>query len=458
MQSLMSIKTIVLSFVAIFAAQVAFSQNADEKSLVPKGKKIYIPKELQEYDFNSKESPFSYHRMAYTDDIVIFWDKGFGDDPAKAPKLNGRDMTVDINHLLECTQHFYEFYRDTLKFLKENTLANEYRMMVMVKYEEDGTAYGGSYDDVIGALWVTPLRLKDVKHNCIAHELGHSFQAQVGNDGHRSPGGGIWEYTSQWMLWQVNPYWTTDENYHWVEWMKQTHKALFSFENMYRAPYVMEYWSNKHGINIITRIWQENEGREDVVQAYQRLTGITQQQFNDEIFDASLRFITYDLDRIRLTSRPYANKHTSTLTPLTYGWYMIDANRTPQNYGYNGIPLAVPAAGETVTLTLEGKMPAGWNYEVQPSKRLERSDSEATGEWKYALLPVVDDTIPMYDLALRATTVEGHGKTISFKVPKGENITHLWLVVSTAPDEHSLDTKIQWPYMVRLTGTQPIKP
>ena len=40
------------------------------------------------------------------------------------------------------------------------------------------------------------------------------------------------------------------------------------------------------------------EKGEDAVMAYKRLTGMSQQQFNDEIFDAYRRFITWDLQRV----------------------------------------------------------------------------------------------------------------------------------------------------------------
>ena len=58
--------------------------------------------------------------------------------------------------------------------------------------------------------------MQDKKLNCIAHELGHSFQSQVSCDGEGEGwgGSGFFEMASQWMLWQVNPDWPTDENYH----------------------------------------------------------------------------------------------------------------------------------------------------------------------------------------------------------------------------------------------------
>lgn len=88
--------------------------------------------------------------------------------------------------------------------------------MVMVNYSLEGTAYGGTYDDFIGALWVTPNRIQDQKLNCLAHELGHSFQLQIMADktGEAWGGSGFFEMTSQWMLWRVNPDWLTDEKFH----------------------------------------------------------------------------------------------------------------------------------------------------------------------------------------------------------------------------------------------------
>ena len=63
-------------------------------------------------------------------------------------------------------------------------------MMVMINYSLEGTAYGGDYDGEIGALWIAPNRVQDEKLNCIAHELGHSFQSQITCDGQGEAWGG----------------------------------------------------------------------------------------------------------------------------------------------------------------------------------------------------------------------------------------------------------------------------
>ena len=57
--------------------------------------------------------------------------------------------------------------------------------------------------------------------------------------------------TSQWMLWQVNPLWMTEEQYHWEAFKQATHKAFLHTDNIYRSPYVLEYWSEKHGKDLV---------------------------------------------------------------------------------------------------------------------------------------------------------------------------------------------------------------
>lgn len=127
-------------------------------------------------DPSDEASRYSWRRSIRSDNFMLLWDRGFGDDPHTAPALAGRDMTCDPQHVLDKCEEFYAYYRDTLKFLDEGSNADRYLMMCMLNYVLDDTAYGGSVGDAIGALWVTPARVRDEKLNCIAHELGHAFQ------------------------------------------------------------------------------------------------------------------------------------------------------------------------------------------------------------------------------------------------------------------------------------------
>ena len=200
-------------------------------SCVKTEKEIYIPKDLQEMDLNDPESEYSYDRMALTDNFVIFWEKGFGKDLSCPPQLDSHDMSIDLEKLKEKLEVFYDYFYNDLGFAKKGSKCDRYRMMVMLRYSLEGTAYGGDYDGEIGALWVTPGRLRDERLNCIAHELGHSFQSQITCDGEGEAWGGcgFFEMTSQWMLWQVNPDWVNDEAYHWDGFTKKCHKAYLHF-------------------------------------------------------------------------------------------------------------------------------------------------------------------------------------------------------------------------------------
>ena len=162
-------------------------------------KQIYIPEDLQGMDLQSDTSRWSLRRSVQTDDIIVMWERGFGADPANPPRLEGKPMSFDVGQLTSRVQSFYDFYRDTLQFLQPGSNAERYKMMVMVNYSLEGTAYGGTYDNRIGALWVAPNRIQDRTMNCMAHELGHSFQLQIPADGAGEAWGGspFYEMTSQ---------------------------------------------------------------------------------------------------------------------------------------------------------------------------------------------------------------------------------------------------------------------
>ena len=268
---------------------------------LPPGKSIYIPKDLQGMDLQNPASRWSYHRMAYTENFVIFWEKGFGNDLGNPPQLEGHSMKVDLPGLKEKLENFYAYFYHTLQFARQGSKCDKYRMMVMINYSLEGTAYGGDYDGQIGALWIAPNRVQDKKLNCIAHELGHSFQSQITCDeqGEAWGGCGFFEMTSQWMLWQVNPDWMTDEKYHWDAFKTLTHKAYLHLDNIYHSPYVLEYWGTRHGLPLIAELYRQGKRGEDPVITYKRLNGLEQEEFCDEMFDACRHFVNWDFEIIR---------------------------------------------------------------------------------------------------------------------------------------------------------------
>ncbi len=294
-------KSIAAAVCAICLAALPLVRMEAQECNAPEGKSIYKPKKLWKNDFTNPESKWSYCRMRCTDDIAVFWEKPFGDDLSAAPDLDGQPMTVDLDNLMERLQTFYDFYRDSLEFILPGSKAEKYRMMVMLNYSLEGTAYGGDYDGQIGALWIAPNRVQDRQLNCIAHELGHSFQSQIESDhtGESWGGGGIFEMTSQWMLWNVNPQWTTEENYHWQAFRQTFNRRFLDMENIYRSPYVLEYWSMRHGLKEIARLFRAGKKGEDPAQTYMRVHGLTLDEMNDEMADCYSRLISFDFPRVK---------------------------------------------------------------------------------------------------------------------------------------------------------------
>jgi hypothetical protein len=400
---------------------------------VDNGKAIYIPKDLRKIDLQKNDSVWSFKRMRLSPNFVIFWQKGFGDDLSNAPDLDGHQMKVDLDNLVNRLEFDYKTFCDTMKFVKAGSKSEKYRMMVMLNYSLEGTAYGGDYDGQIGALWIAPNRIQDKKLNCIAHELGHCFQSQISCDGQGVGwgGSGFFEMTSQWMLWNVNPDWVKDEQYHWDAFKKLTHKPFLDMENIYHSPYIIEYWSEKHGMSFIAEMFRRGKVGEDPVMTYKEMTRMTQQQYCDEMFDACRRIVNFDFKYAYNETRDYAN-HFDNFMPASDkdGWQAIPKVQAPGECGFNIIPLMVPKKRVTV------------DFEGMPND----SDSEIAG-WRYGMVAVTTDGKAIYGDMQRDKV-----GTFTYLLPKDSKIANLWLVVMGAPlQHHRLDVNApQYPYRIRI--------
>ena len=310
-------------------------------NLVYAQKKLYIPKDLQGMNLKADTSKWSLNRSIETDDLIFMWERGFGNDVTNPPQLKGHDMSFNLLNLRDRIQTFYYFFRDTLGFVTPHyqSKADHYKMMVMVNYSLDGTAYGGTYDNFIGALWVAPNRIQDTKMNCMAHELGHSFQAQIMADsiGQCWGGTGFFEMASQWMLWQVNPDWITDENYHFEAFKTLTHKAFLHMDNIYHSPYVLQWWSDLHGRKFIAELFRQGVIGEDPVMTYKRMNGLSQSAFCDEMFRGYQHLVNFDFTHAYKETRQYAATFNTELETCSNGW--LRPKSLPEGYGFNAIKL-----------------------------------------------------------------------------------------------------------------------
>lgn len=437
-------ETIVKACMVFFLAIIGmYAQEENDK------KALYIPAKVwrvpENNNYDSAESDYSYSRMVESDNIAMFWHKEYGEHP-----MANIDTTRRFDPetaLIEC-ERFYNFYVNDLKLVeKGHSISDTYKLLIYVFGGDENTAFGGGEEEKVGILWTPATRINRPPYGALAHEIGHSFQYMSRVDSKTGPRGPVMEMSAQYMLWQVYPEWMTFENYHLKDFLKGTHYAFLHPANMYHAPYVLEYWSHKYGIEFWGKLSRSTQEGEDVVTTYKRINNLTQEQFNDDMFDASRKFITWDLKRIEEVAKPYASQHISQFNDVGDGWYQIDASNCPQNYGYNGIKLHVPKAGTNIQLRFKSILDAkGYN--------VVRADSAG---WRYGFLASLKDGTRIYGDVHKDP--EG---VVEFEVP--ENTAYLWLVVMGAPKEHRVfparwgenksdEPDGQWPYKIKLEGT-----
>lgn len=428
---------------------VIIKNNANNKPqkiyFTQANKVLYIPEGTENQtreEFNSPDSKFNIHCMMESSNVAVLWDRAFGTNP-----LADQIRPFDPEELLEVSEEVYAYLRNELKFASvANSCADKYKLIIFMRYDDDGGAGGAGRDDV-GMLWISPNHMDNPKHNIIYHEMSHSFQYIANFDGGARFGGtgSFYEMTSQWTLLRRYPDWIDLEYSHFKDFMLRTHLTLGHKENQYHSPYVLEYWADKHGVEIISEIWQKaiEADKKNFMLAYQRITNTSQEKFNEEIYDAATKFITWDLKHIETAYKAKgANMHTCELNQ--YGnTYAITSARCPQNYGYNGIKLKVPTAGSTVTINFEGSTSSNNEFIIQKPEK---------AEWRYGFLAVKTDGTRVYGEMNKVNASSKSGTAI-FTVPEGTQ--HLWLVVAATPTEYWYSEDNQWPYEFTLEGTEP---
>jgi len=449
-------RLVVIMFIGIcFIMSACKAQQGKNTKTIPApvDKQCYLPENTwmvpKGNDFTNDSSEFSNKRMIESANVAIYWSKALGADLSK-----NTDSTVrlDLKQILKECDRFYQFYIDSLGFVnKGNSVTDRYKLLAFVFKGKENTAFGGGEDKKVGIVWTPLARIVKAPYGALAHEIGHSFQYLVHADGawaftsaaEGSHGQPIFEMTSQYMLWHVYPEWMTFENYHLKDYLKKTHYAFLHETNQYHSPYVLEYWSNKHGLKFIGKLWQQAIKGEDPVMTYKRITNTSQRKFNNEMHQAAARFITWDLDQAKKAGKTYANQHRTLLDAQPDHWFRVSAENCPQNYGYNGIRLKVPAEKTKIKLEFHGLAGADGFRKI----------NAADAGWRYSFLSVKQNGDRVYGKIY----ADSDG-SVGYSIP--DETQYLWLVVSGAPMKHwehitdgKEDNDEQWPYRMRLTGT-----
>lgn len=469
-------------------------------------KTVYIPSSwvynssTQEYtEGNNSDLQWSFSRSKQSDNCIIFWQKGFGSDPTKAPSLNGATMTFDPDQVLAVAETCFAKNINELKFVDGNTSnLSKYKLMIMMNYDSGWVCAGSGYDFVVSALWISPQAVRPAGHS-LAHEVGHSFHymcfseannhqgsTTINTGFHLACGNGqaIWEQTAQWQANQVYPAEMFNESYPLFgncpnyafshEWIR--------YQSYWFLYYLCQYYND---ITTVAQVWNtpmtgQSEGNAtDFCQAYIKLKGLTASQFYERYFDYALHCATYDFDAAASYRNNYIGNFDYHATKLADNKYQVGYASAPQSTGFNVIELNVPAAGTSVTTNftalepgcqLTNADPAVYNNgvanaQVSANKSTYNSMSNTMKSYRGFRVGYVfyksDGTREYYnDNIVHCTGTGEKTEAITATVPS--NTRRMFLVVAPALTtyvQHKWDENIsnddQWPYLFETVNTTP---
>jgi hypothetical protein len=420
-------------------------------------KTVYIPRFITNagMNLNSTSSQWCYARSKESENVVVFWESGFGSDPSTA----SGSYKVTLTTLLQVAEKAYVFYRDSLKFaIKGSSVTDKHKLMIFLLYQTTWAAYGSGQDDKVGSLHVNPAAANS--NTVVAHEIGHCFQYISGCDGdggyqyglgdNGAGGNGFWEQCAQWMAFKVYPQsqFTAGDFRNYIS---SNHLHILHETPRYANYFLPDYWTYKRGLDFTGRLWRESRRPEDPVETYKRLTSITQVQFNDEIYEHAVRLTTWDLPAIQSYGANYIDSRAQVkMTSASGGFWQVDSSVCIENYGYNSIKLIAPTQATTVSVKFQGIIGTSGFRSVNPTR----------GGWRYGFVALCKDGARVYSAmgAAHYANNTNPDQSLSFDCPA--NCSKLWLVVSGAPQEHwhhawddNNSNDEHWPYQVRFGNT-----
>ncbi len=428
-----------------------FIDNVDAQKIV------YIPSFISDsgMDLNNDSSQWSYKRSLETENIVIFWEPGFGDNPNEA----SLPFNINMENLVKTAEKTFPFYLDSLRFvIKGSSVTDRYKLMIFLLHTTDWAAYGSGHDDLVGSLFISPAAA-NLSH-VVAHEIGHSFQYITGCDteggfrygyGENGAGGnGFWEQCAQWKAYKVFPELQfSDGDFN--QYIRNNHLHILHEKTRYANYFLPDYWTFKRGIDFMGKLWRDSRYPEDPVEAYKRLNNISQNQFNLEIFEHAARLTTWDLPSLLTYGNSYINIRPQVKMFLTdEEYWQIDSTVCIENYGYNSLKLDVPIESTTIEVHFKGL--AGVNG-------YRNINTEHAG-WHFGFGALLKNGDRIYSEIATAEYNDGVNPEVKLNFICPNDCDKLWLVVSGAPkkhwrhpwDDNELNDE-QWPYKVKFVNT-----
>ena len=415
------------------------------------------------YDPLKQASLYYFGRSRQSEHFIIFWDKDYG---TTTPDEASSPYHLDTKSFLAWCEEIYAYYVNMLKFTHltdaEKSYLDTYKFQIFLWHQTEWAAYGsGPADNITGCLWVNPDAANS--RSTVAHEIGHSFQYQVGCDlvlnkkasnintvafrYDQGNGSTFWEQTAQWQAYQMCPE-ETFTNYNFSNFCDNAHRH-FAHEDMRYASYFFHYyWIDKYGLDAVSKVWHAATKPKDSMESYMSAFGLGINEFNAQLYDYAAKVATWDFDQLRTDGVRYAGSVSWKGADAGEGYWKVDPAKAPESTGFNLIRLSV-APGQQLTMDFEG-LPNEPGYN--------KSGDATVAGWTMGFVSLGDDLATRtYSTSAMATATTGNKATVTWTVPAGAK--YVWAVVACTPttyishlwDENNSNDR-HWPYKVKFTA------
>ncbi len=395
-------------------------------------KTIFIPSEFTTDPFLKN---WSQDRSYQSENFVLFWGSVVGTDPKAYANA---DLRFNPQAVCDTLEKSYTKYVKEIGFCSEDTSKNlgKYKIIIVMNDTwgnggPSGWAFGGAYENTIGAMWVHPNSTRD--GGVISHEFAHSLQAMISIQ--ENPDGGFvdndvtgffWECHANFMRTQIYPRFASDDM---PRWMATSMFHWSSTRHHYSSFRLLLHIQQLDGIAAVNDLWKKSVSNEHPLMTYKRLKGFSQEQFNDFVYDYAKREVIFDYpvnnagaimrERYQqfIENEPhYLWRRFTVLKQLDVatGRYITDDVSAPQDYGYNLVPLYPDDITKEITITFKG-----------------HKEVNNVAGWRYGFIAVKNDGVSVRYSDVYAAD-EGE---VSFKLESDE--TKLYLVVTGAPITHT---------------------
>nr|HPR33670.1 DUF6055 domain-containing protein [Prolixibacteraceae bacterium] len=405
-------------------------------------KEVYVPKAIRNL------SEFKWGQTRQSENFTVFWGDLAGPNPT----------SFDPDAILAGLEYYYHFYIDSMKFVTNPDTGNiaKYKFVVILfntwnnGYKDNG-AYGGSVDDVIGAMWMNPQT-----GFVVAHEFGHACQAMIPI---QYPGKGFKNRDDNH---QVGMYWEACANYMAFLSTGQTGNMitpLFLNTSMlqylstidsrqYESVYLPAYIIDQFGLEALGFQWRAADKGDNPFDALMKGLDMTRDEMRREAGRWAMHNVTWDyscgnmirsyLGGLEASALCREFTHLETIEGLP-GMYIVPREMAPADYGYNIIPVYPRDGANEIEAQLTG-------IENEPA---------GGGGWSYGFVAVDKNGQPRYG----AVSLETDEKA-SLSIETGDSLFYL-VVLACPPVTHTYAWTPSWPlvyrfpYMLSFTGADP---